>query len=220
MKIMINGINAGLRFSSAHIIPAHASCGFIHGHSYFVDVEIEGNRSGDYDFVVDFKDVKNAVRSICKKLDHRVLIPINNKNMKFKGINHFEELDSDEKEESEDYPDEDLNKSADSEEYKDSDKSEDSDESMDSDKSSDSDELSVLDFCNKDYVEFIIKNKEYKFPMEDCVLLPLKHSSAEELSQYFANIIFEDLKEKGYEIDSVSVCVNEGIGQGAFCRKE
>lgn len=176
MKIMINGINAGLRFSSAHIIPAHVSCGFIHGHSYFVDVEIEGNRSGDYDFVVDFKDVKNSVRSICKKLDHRVLIPINNKNMKFKGINHFEELDSD--------------------------------------------ELSVLDFCNKDYVEFIIKNKEYKFPMEDCVLLPLKHSSAEELSQYFANIIFEDLKEKGYEIDSVSVCVNEGIGQGAFCKKE
>jgi len=182
MKIMINGINAGLRFSSAHIIPAHSSCGFIHGHSYFVDVEIEGDRSGEYDFVVDFKDVKNSVRSICKKLDHRVLIPINNKNMEFNGINHFEELDSN--------------------------------------KSSASNELSVLDFCNKDYVEFSIKNKDYKFPMEDCVLLPLKHSSAEELSQYFANIIFEDLKEKGYDIESVSVCVNEGIGQGAFFKKE
>lgn len=205
MKIMINGINAGLRFSSAHIIPVHASCGFIHGHSYFVDVEIEGNRSGDYDFVVDFKDVKNSVRSICKKLDHRVLIPINNKNMKFKGINSSEELNSNE--ENSEFDNSDCEKSSES-------------DTCDCEKSEDSKELSVLDFCNKDYVEFSIKNKEYKFPMEDCVLLPLKHSSAEELSQYFANIIFEDLKEKGYEIESVSVCVNEGIGQGAFCKKE
>ncbi|MBZ9571407.1 6-pyruvoyl tetrahydropterin synthase family protein [Methanobrevibacter sp. TMH8] len=183
MKIVVNGINAGLRFSSAHIIPVHSSCGFIHGHSYFVDVEIEGKRSGEYEFVVDFKDVKNVVRSICKKLDHRVLIPINNKNMMFKGISNSE-------------------KNVDSEDYV------------------DSSELSVLDFCNNDYVEFSVGNKEYKFPMEDCVLLPLKHSSAEELSQYFANIVFEDLRKKGYEVDFVSVCVNEGIGQGAFFKRE
>lgn len=196
---MINGINAGLRFSSAHIIPVHSSCGFIHGHSYFVDVEIEGERSGSYEFVVDFKDVKNIVRSICKKLDHRVLIPINNKNMKFDGIANCEDK---------------IDSNADSSDTGGSDVD-------DSDKDyADSSELSVLDFCNKDYVEFSIKNKEYKFPMEDCVLLPLRHSSAEELSQYFANIVFEDLKEKGYNIDSVSVCVNEGIGQGAFFKIE
>ena len=186
---MVNGINAGLRFSSAHIIPAHSSCGFIHGHSYFVDVEIQGKRSGKYDFVVDFKDVKDVVRSICKKLDHRILIPINNDNMKFKGIANCEDKT-------------DLG----------------IDESDNN--STDLNQLSVLDFCNKDYVEFTIKNKEYKFPMEDCVLLPLRHSSAEELSQYFANIVFEDLKEKGYKIDSVSVGVNEGIGQGAFFKME
>ena len=44
MKILINGIQSNLRFSSAHIIPGHESCGFIHGHSYFVDVEIEGEK--------------------------------------------------------------------------------------------------------------------------------------------------------------------------------
>jgi 6-pyruvoyltetrahydropterin/6-carboxytetrahydropterin synthase len=183
MKIIINGINAGLRFSSAHIIPVHDSCGFIHGHSYFVDVEIEGERSGDYDFVVDFKDVKDSVRAICNNLDHRVIIPINNKDMSFKGIANCERS-----EESEDI--------------------------------STNNDLSVLDFCNKDYIEFTIKDKDYMLPMEDCVLLPLKHSSAEELSEYFANIIFEDLKEKGYKIDSVSVGINEGIGQGAFFKKE
>lgn len=183
MKIIINGINAGLRFSSAHIIPTHVSCGFIHGHSYFVDVEVEGDRSGDYEFVADFKDVKNSVRAICKKLDHRVLIPINNKNMEFEGIT----------------------------------KSEDSKEDSDS---SNNNAVSVLDFCSKDYIQFTIKDKDYKFPMEDCVLLPLKYSSAEELSQYFANIIYEDLLEKDYKIDSAAVCVNEGIGQGAFFKKE
>ena len=39
MKIMINGIQSNLRFSSAHVIPGHESCGYIHGHSYFVDVK-------------------------------------------------------------------------------------------------------------------------------------------------------------------------------------
>ena len=204
MKITVNGINAGLRFSSAHIIPVHSSCGFIHGHSYFVDVEIEGKRSGSYEFVVDFKDVKDIVKSICKKLDHRVLIPINNKDMKFKDITNCE-----------DKTDLDINNS-------DRDVSDfDGSTSDGQDKGEvNSNELSVLDFCNKDYVEFTIKNKEYKFPMEDCVLLPLRHSSAEELSEYFANIVFEDLKEKGYKMDSVSVGINEGIGQGAFFKME
>ena len=212
MKIMINGINAGLRFSSAHIIPVHSSCGFIHGHSYFVDVEIEGERSGNYEFVVDFKDVKNIVRSICKNLDHRVLIPINNKNMKFKCIANCESNDSNaDGSDNENSAD---NNSNNGEPDNDSDINGFHDDYVDSYK------LSVLDFCNKDYVEFIIENKEYKFPMEDCVLLPLKHSSAEELSEYFANIVFEDLKEKRYKIDSVAVCVNEGIGQGAFFKKE
>lgn len=183
MKIMINGINAGLRFSSAHIIPAHASCGFIHGHSYFVDVEIEGDRSGDYEFVADFKDVKNSVRTICKKLDHRILIPINNKDMEFRGIAKSEDSKKD-------------------------------------NASLNNNDLSVLDFRNKNYMEFTIKDKDYKFPIEDCVLLPLKHSSAEDLSQYFANIIYENLLKKEYKIDSVAVFVNEGIGQGAFFEKE
>ena len=38
MKILVNGIQSNLRFSSAHVIPGHESCGFIHGHSYFVDI--------------------------------------------------------------------------------------------------------------------------------------------------------------------------------------
>jgi len=84
MKLLINGIQSNLRFSSAHIIPGHESCGFIHGHSYFVDVEIEGERAGEFEFVVDFKDVKKYTRAICDELDHRLLIPVYNKLIEFK----------------------------------------------------------------------------------------------------------------------------------------
>ena len=84
MKILVNGIQSNLRFSSAHVIPGHESCGFIHGHSYFVDVEIEGERAGEFEFVVDFKDVKSYTKAICDELDHRLLTPVYNKLIDFK----------------------------------------------------------------------------------------------------------------------------------------
>ena len=87
MKILLNGIQSNLRFSSAHVIPGHESCGFIHGHSYFVDVEIEGERAGEFQFVVDFKDVKKYTKAICDELDHRLLIPVYNELIDFKDFN-------------------------------------------------------------------------------------------------------------------------------------
>lgn len=167
MKILINGINANLRFSSAHLIPGHSSCGFIHGHSYFVDAEIEGERDGDFEFVVDFKDVKSSLRAICKTLDHRLLIPIYNKYISFKGI---------EKE-----------------------------------------DVSVELLDEEKTLYFKVGDKGYAIPRSDCIILPLKHSSAESLAQYFTEQLVEDLKSKGYtNLSSVSLCVNEGIGQGAM----
>lgn len=77
MKVNLDGIHTNLRFSSAHMVIGHESCGKIHGHSYIVDVEVEGKRSGQFGFVIDFKILKNITRSICKTLDHRVLIPVN-----------------------------------------------------------------------------------------------------------------------------------------------
>jgi len=77
MKVNLDGIHTGLRFSSAHMVIGHDSCGKIHGHSYIVDVEVEGQRSGKFGFVIDFKILKSITRDICKSLDHRVLIPVN-----------------------------------------------------------------------------------------------------------------------------------------------
>ena len=152
MKIVINGIHANLRFSSAHMIPCHKFCGGIHGHSYHVDVTVEGERSGEFGFVVDFKEIKNIMRQICSKLDHKVLIPLKSSEIEFKNL--------------------------------------------------------------EDAVEFSIASKNYQLPLEDCCLLPLKSTSAEELAEYFAEQLYEPLKEND-GIVSVEICVNEGIGQGA-----
>ncbi len=162
MKVIINGIHANLRFSSAHMIPCHQFCGGIHGHSYHVDVQVEGERTGEFGFVVDFKKVKDLMRGICKKLDHKVLIPLNSAEIEFKNLENS--------------------------------------------------------------VEFTIGNKEYKLPVEDCCLLPLKSTSAEDLAEYMADKLYNSLKEDGNNskntIKSVQICVNEGIGQGAYFERK
>ena len=68
-------------------------------------------------------------------------------------------------------------------------------------------------------VKFSIGSKEYMLPLEDCLLLDLKSTSAEDLSEYFAEELFDDLKRINSKISSVQICVNEGIGQGAYFTK-
>ena len=82
MRINLDGIHTNLRFSAAHMVIGHESCGKIHGHSYIVDVEVEGKRSGQFGFVIDFKLLKGITRTICKSLDHRVLIPYDSPDLK------------------------------------------------------------------------------------------------------------------------------------------
>ena len=170
MNILINGIQSNLRFSSAHIIPGHESCGFIHGHSYFVDVEIEGKRVGEFKFVVDFKDVKKYTKAICDELDHRLLIPVYNKLIEFKDF--------------------------------------------------DKESNSIFDLKKESTVFFKIDGKGYSIPSVDCVFLPLPYTSAEELSKCFAETLARKLSETHDNLEYISVCVNEGIGQGAKFKKE
>ncbi len=170
MKILINGIQSNLRFSSAHIIPGHPSCGHIHGHSYFVDVEIDGDRAGEFDFVVDFKDVKAYTKAICDTLDHRLLIPVQNDLIEFKDFIKYE------------------------------------------------DSIEKLEDAGS--VHFKVDGKGYSIPSDDCVFLDLPYTSAEELSKYFADELVKELSKKYDNLFELSVCVNEGIGQGAMYTKE
>lgn len=50
----------------------------LHGHNY--RVKLRGNTLQlDNDMVFDFLDIKPIVRQVCDSLDHRLLLPINNK---------------------------------------------------------------------------------------------------------------------------------------------
>ncbi len=74
MRLEIDGWSAGLRFSACHILPGHRRCGRLHGHTYAVNVVIEGEMGGE-GYVADFFDVKGVLKKIIDKLDHRVLVP-------------------------------------------------------------------------------------------------------------------------------------------------
>jgi len=54
----------------AHFLPGHPKCGQVHGHTYKVEIVIEGenDRAG---MVVDFNDLKTRTREVLAKYDHR-----------------------------------------------------------------------------------------------------------------------------------------------------
>ena len=53
----------------AHMLPGHPRCGQLHGHTYTVEVEIEGEpREG---MILDFADLRAQVRAVLGPYDHR-----------------------------------------------------------------------------------------------------------------------------------------------------
>ena len=64
------------RFEAAHAlpnVPADHKCHRLHGHSYRVDVHVEGPIDPDKGWVMDFGDIKKAIQPILDDLDHRML---------------------------------------------------------------------------------------------------------------------------------------------------
>jgi 6-pyruvoyltetrahydropterin/6-carboxytetrahydropterin synthase len=62
------------------------------------------------------------------------------------------------------------------------------------------------------------KDREWLFPRDDCVLLPIENTTAELLARYLAGRLAEDLRRHyGYEPDVLRVEVEENVGQSATC---
>jgi len=66
-----------LNFSSAHFITYGGKCERLHGHNYGVLVEIEGTL-GEDKLIFDFTVLKRLTKEICRRLDHRFLLPLYN----------------------------------------------------------------------------------------------------------------------------------------------
>src|SRR3989475_12649708 len=57
----------------AHHLPGHERCGSLHGHTDQVDVFIEGEHKGG--MLLDFADIKKALRAILAHYDHKAWNP-------------------------------------------------------------------------------------------------------------------------------------------------
>lgn len=61
-------------FDAAHKIPGHSKCGRLHGHTWRFDVVLEGEPSGEFNFLIDFHDFDKIVnREVVDILDHSYL---------------------------------------------------------------------------------------------------------------------------------------------------
>ena len=53
----------------AHFLPGHPKCGQLHGHTYKIELMVEGDvRDG---MLVDFADLKGDLRRVLEEFDHR-----------------------------------------------------------------------------------------------------------------------------------------------------
>ncbi|HEY0753224.1 MAG TPA: 6-carboxytetrahydropterin synthase [Ktedonobacteraceae bacterium] len=77
-KVKVEG--GYLRFSSAHFITFGGKCERLHGHNYAVLVELEGTLGEDH-LVFDFTLLKRITREICRRLNHRFLLPLHNSHL-------------------------------------------------------------------------------------------------------------------------------------------
>lgn len=55
----------------AHSIPGHPKCGTLHGHTYRVELVIEGSTRHPSGMVVDFGEMKSILKDVLAKYDHR-----------------------------------------------------------------------------------------------------------------------------------------------------
>lgn len=67
------------RWEAAHRLPWHeAECKYVHGHSYRMMVELEGEPTeetpGGNNMLIDFKHVKSMVMPVVDAMDHATLI--------------------------------------------------------------------------------------------------------------------------------------------------
>jgi len=67
---------------------------------------------------------------------------------------------------------------------------------------------------HKGQIEIILLDKRYVFPVNDCVLLPIESTSAENLASYVLERFIDETTLPD-EIEKIEIGIDEGYGQGA-----
>ena len=71
-KVIVESTDA--KFSVSHFLKEPLQCTRLHGHNYYVAVEVSADLDKNH-FVIDFTELKENLMSIVKPMDHYVLIP-------------------------------------------------------------------------------------------------------------------------------------------------
>ena len=69
-------LERGYRFEAAHFlpkVPAGHKCARMHGHSYQIEIVIEGEVDPELGWVMDFAEIDEHVLPLVRRLDHQVL---------------------------------------------------------------------------------------------------------------------------------------------------
>jgi 6-pyruvoyltetrahydropterin/6-carboxytetrahydropterin synthase len=71
----------GIGFEAAHFATYRGQCEPLHGHSYSVAAEVEGDLTAD-SWVMDFGRLKEVLREACSRLDHKFLLQRESRELK------------------------------------------------------------------------------------------------------------------------------------------
>ncbi len=61
-------------FNAAHMLPRHTGkCKNMHGHTYKVEIVVEGYKNNETQCIADFSEVKELLDEVIDMLDHKLL---------------------------------------------------------------------------------------------------------------------------------------------------
>ncbi|MGQ9706001.1 MAG: 6-carboxytetrahydropterin synthase QueD [bacterium] len=67
-------VRVSSRISAGHRIKGYSGkCEKIHGHNFFIEVEIEGNVLDEIGILIDFREAKRILNAFLDKIDHSIL---------------------------------------------------------------------------------------------------------------------------------------------------
>lgn len=73
MRRIVN-LTRRFKFDAAHYLPDYdGPCSRMHGHTWFVDVEVTGVLDPDTGMLMDFKELSEAMQPILDTFDHTIL---------------------------------------------------------------------------------------------------------------------------------------------------
>ena len=88
-KVIVNSDR--IKFSASHFLKEPSQCSRLHGHNYYVSVEVKSSLDDNY-FVVDFFELKKSIESVVESLDHCFLLPSKSNELVYEEIDDSVEI--------------------------------------------------------------------------------------------------------------------------------